>query len=128
MAFTHTLGTNWNGGGLSLAASNTYSAGAELNITESIADSATDAEVAATIDVSEIKSIYILSDQALTLETNNGAAPADTIVLVANEPYIWYTGSYYTNLLATDITALFFTNASGSVATIELRCVFDPTP
>lgn len=129
MAATHNLGTNWSGGGLSLSASNSYSGTGESNIVdETVADSVTDQEITITIDVSAIQSIYILSDQALTVETNNGGAPVDTITLVANTPYIWHTGSYFTNLLATDVTALFLTNASGSTATFNLRCVYDSTP
>ncbi len=127
MAFTHILATNWNGGGVSLSRSSSYSASAEQNIDEAIPDSSTDLEVALVLDVSEIKSIYMVSDQALTVETNL-VSGTDTIVLVADVPYIWYTGSYYTNLLATDVTKLFLTNASGSTANFKLRCVVDATP
>lgn len=129
MAATHNLGTNWSGGGLSLSASNSYSGTGESNIVdETVADSVTDQEITISIDVSAIQSIYIISDQALTVETNNAGAPVDTITLVANVPYIWHTGSYFTNILDTDVTALFLTNASGSTATFNLRCVYDSTP
>lgn len=129
MAATHNLGVNWSGGGLSLSASNAYSGTGEANIlAESVPDSTTDQQVNVAIDVSAIQSVYILSDQALTVETNNGTTPDDTITLVANTPYIWHTGSYFTNLLTTDVTALFLTNASGSTATFDLRCVYDSTP
>lgn len=129
MAATHNLAQNWSGGGLSLSASNSYEGTGEANIVaESVPDSTTDQEITISIDVSAIQSIYIKSSTALTLETNNAGAPVDTIVLVADVPYIWYTGSYFTNLLTTDVTALFLTNASGSAATFELRCVYDSTP
>ncbi len=36
--------------------------------------------------------------------------------------------SYHPNLLTTDITALYITNASGNAATFYLECVYDPTP
>jgi len=80
-----------------------------------------------TIDVSQLKAIYILSDQNITLETNSGSAPADTLNLLANVPYVWHTGSYFTNLLTTDVTASYWTNASGSVANVNIELVVDPT-
>lgn len=132
MAFTHTVATNWSGGGISIPRSNQYSGSGEVNITETVADSITDKEVALVLDVSEIKSIYIVSDQDLTLETNNAGAPVDTIALLAGVPYIWNTDSYPSASeppeLNADITALFLTNASGSTATFELRCIVDVTP
>ena len=129
MAATHSLGLNWAGGNTSLSSSQTFTGTGEANIvTESVPDSETDQQVNIAIDVSEIQSIYIKSSAALTLETNSASVPDDTIVLVANVPYIWYTGSYFTNLLTVDVTALFLTNASGGAATFELRCVYDSTP
>ena len=130
MAFTHTIGFSWAGGGLSLASSNAFSAAAEYNITETVADGITDAEVACVIDVSEIKSIYISSNLNLLLETNINDGSVDVLNLLANQPYIWHTGYLYTNILDTDITKLFLTNSTGGgeTATFELRCVLDPTP
>jgi hypothetical protein len=95
---------------------------------ESVADSETDYEIVVALDVSAIQAIIITSDQDVTLETNSGAAPDDTIALTANNPYVWYTGSYYTNLLTTDITSIFITNASGSTATIDVLALVDATP
>lgn len=128
MSVTHTLHQNWVNGSRAIASSKNYTGNASNTLDETIADSSTDFEIAFTLDVSAIKSIYILSDQAITLETNNGGAPADTLTLVAGHPYIWNTDSEFTNLLATDITALFITNASGATATLKLEVVFDPTP
>lgn len=129
MAATHDLGLNWAGGNTSLSSSQTFTGTGEANIVaETVADSVTDKQVNIAIDVSEIQSIYILSSQDLTLETNNGGAPVDTIALLAGVAYIWHTGSYFTNLLTTDVTALFLTNASGATATFDLRCVYDSTP
>jgi hypothetical protein len=129
MAATHNLGLNWSGGGLSLSASNSYSGTGEANIVaESVPDSTTDQQVNIALDVSAIQAIYIKSSTALMVETNSATVPDDTITLVADVPYIWHTGSYFTNLLTTDVTALFLTNASGAAATFELRCVYDSTP
>ncbi len=88
----------------------------------------TDKAVDLTLDVSKIQSIYIKSDQDLTLETNSASAPDDTINLVANKPYVWYVGCYLTNLLDTDITALYVTNAGDAAALLTIECIFDSTP
>ncbi len=128
MAFTHavTVGVQPSGGGVSRTAS--YSASSELAMTETIADSSTDYEITTSIDVSAVKSFYVVSDRAVTLETNSGSSPADTISLKAGIPYIWNTDSYDTFKLGTDVTAIFITNASGGTATLELRCIQDATP
>lgn len=128
MAFSHTITYQFSGGGRSLSQSNVFSAAAEYNIAETVADSVTDKEVACVLDVSEIKSIYISSDQDLLLETNINDGSVDVISLKAGIPYIWHTDAYFVNILDTDVTKLFLTNASGSTANFELRCVIDPTP
>jgi len=128
MAFSHTLAQQISTSGNTISKDNTYSGGSQTSVDESIPDSSSDLEVAFTLDVSEIQAIYIVSDQNMTLETNSGAAPDDTISLVAGVPYVWHTGSYFVNKLTTDITALFMTNSSGSAARLQIEVVFDPTP
>lgn len=105
-----------------------YTSSAISELTEAVADSATDLEVTFTLDVSACKVFYLVSDQAVTVETNNGGVPIDTITLVAGVPYLWTTDSYDAFLLGTDVTALFITNSSGSTANIELRALSDSTP
>lgn len=128
MAFTHTLTTTLRAPDGSLSYSNDFTDSAHVSFDETIANGGSNVQINVSIDVSEIASVFIVSDQNVTLETNSGSSPAETINLLADKPYIWYTGSYYTNLLATDITALFITNSSGSSATVRLRCVYDSTP
>src|SRR3990170_666622 len=60
-----------------------------VTVSEAIADATTDGLVALTLDVSQLKAIYLESDEDVTLETNSGAAPANTISLAANIPQIW---------------------------------------
>ena len=131
MAATHILVSNWSKGGDSLSTSNSYSGTGEVAITdETVADSVTDQEIVISIDVSALTAIYISSTRDMTLETNNAGTPVDTIALKANVPYVWSTdlNSYNVNKLATDVTALFLTNASGASATFNLRGVYDATP
>lgn len=95
---------------------------------ESVADAQTDAELGFTLDVSACKAFVINSTKNVTVETNNGSTPDDTLTLVANVPYVWHENSEHTFLLTTDVTALFVTNASGAAATIDVEAVFDSTP
>lgn len=95
---------------------------------ETVSTGQTDYEITFALDVSACKSFYLESTQDVTFETNDGAAPDDTIALKANEPYVWHDTSYDSFLLGTDVTSVFITNASGSTATITCVALFDPTP
>ena len=95
----------------------------------SIPDSSTDKAVAiGGIDVSQVVSVYIHSTQDITLETNDGTTPDDTISLTADVPLIWCTDCPYSNPLTTDVTALYATNASGADAVLNIQVVQDGTP
>lgn len=115
-------------GATTLKNTKTYTGDGSQSRTISVPDSTTDQLVNITIDVSQIKSIYIASDKALTVETNSPTSPVDTITLVAGRAYVWDTDSYFTNLLATNVTAMYLTNASGATATFELELIEDATP
>lgn len=128
MAFTHVITQNVAADGLQVGSSRSYSAGLKISLDENIPDSSTDLQVVLALDVSELKSVFILSDQDMTLETNDGTTPDDTINLLAGVPYIWNTDSYDANKLATDVTAFFMTQSSGSVARLQAEFLYDPTP
>jgi len=128
MSFTHTQVIQYQTAGRTLVKSYSLTGGSQTSVSESIPDSSTDELVNFTLDVSTCTSFYMASDQDMTIETNSGGSPIDTIVLVADVPYIWNTDSYDSFLLGTDVTALYATNASGSAATLEVEALFDPTP
>jgi hypothetical protein len=128
MAFTQTIGYTSTLGGVTLTESKGYAASSSTSLEETVNNGQTDQEVVVAIDVSAVKAFYIVSDYAVTLETNSGSTPADTISLVADVPYVWTTDSYDTFQLGTDVTSFFFTNASGSNATIKMHTVIDATP
>ncbi len=93
-----------------------------------VANGATVFEVFCAIDVSALKGLRIVADQALTLKTNSSGAPDDTIVLVADQPLDWYDGSYYTKPLTVDVVKFFVANASGEDADLYIFVLQDPTP
>lgn len=81
------------------------------------------------IDISQLKGIWIDSDQDVLLETNSSSSPDDSIALKANVPYIWMEGSPAALLLTADIpSTIYCTNASGAAATVRVRAVQDATP
>lgn len=128
MAFTHTLTKTVNAPEGQVSYSTGYTGSSVVAVDEAVANGATNLQINVAIDVSALKSIYIVSDQAVTLETNDSGTPDETISLLAGVPYEWQVGSYFTNLLETDITAIFITNASGATANVSLRALLDATP
>lgn len=130
MAITYTVTTKLEKDGINLQEKSvSVSGGREQAIDVNIADSTTDDEVAFTADVSLMQAIYIVSDQAVTIETNSGSTPDDTIVLVADEPVQWNASSKLTNPITADITTnIFITNASGSTARVRIWSLETATP
>ena len=125
MSFSHVLTIQINNNGTVVGSSQTITGGAEANLDEPIPQDSTDLEILYSLDVSQIKSIVILADQAMTLKTNSSSVPDETLSLLANDPYEWHTGSLHTNLLATDITSLFMTNTTAG--TLKIESTIDPT-
>jgi hypothetical protein len=122
-----TLAVEGSGVSRSKDISNTQ-AGVALIDGETVATAETDYELNFDLDVSACKSFYLESDQDVTFETNDGAAPGNTIALKANKAYLWHVDAYDSFLLTVDVTSVFITNASGSTATIYCVALFDVTP
>lgn len=127
MAFTHTIQRNWVGNGTSKTSSVDYSGDTQVSLDASVPDSQPDTEevIAFSVASNKLQSIYIHSDQAITVEFNTTAGGGGSITLVANTPYIWHTGSYFTNLITADVTTTYWTNASGSTANIRMEVVYN---
>ncbi|MEK6799383.1 MAG: hypothetical protein AABZ12_10490 [Planctomycetota bacterium] len=128
MAFTHTIKEEVLTGDGAVSGQFAYSTEAQTTLSVSVPAASTDLQVLVNIDVSQVKSFYLLSDKDLTVETNSPSAPTNTISLKANKPYIWHTDEYSTFKLTADVTSLYLTNAGAAAATLEMRVLFDPTP
>ena len=128
MSHTHQITQSCQVGNRIVSNDNLYTGGSMTPVDEPIPDSSSDKLVVFTLDVSQVKSIYITSDQDLTVKTNDAGAPTDTLNLLADLPYIWTHNSYFTNKITADITALYVTNSSGAIANLKIEVVFDPTP
>ena len=101
------------------------SGGPALNFTASqTADGASAAEVVIApgaslfqvifpIDASQVKSIVMWADAAMTVLTKNGGATVNTFALVANKPLIWQDGFPTTNPITGDCSHLHVSSTPG---------------
>ena len=125
---THKINQDWQAGNESLSKQITITADGEANLEVAVADEAADLAINIAIDFSALKLLYIVSDQDLTIETNDGTTPDDTLTLLAGKPIVWFEGCGFTNPLSADVTALYATNASGADATLYVKTLQDATP
>ncbi|HEY1603854.1 MAG TPA: hypothetical protein VGG64_29905 [Pirellulales bacterium] len=86
-----------------------------------VADGTTNHQAVLAFAVATLVSIWLTTDQDLTIKTNSSGSPTNTIALKANVPYHWATDSYQSNLLTADVTSLFITNGSGEDANFSVR-------
>jgi len=94
----------------------------------SIATGQTAFHVVRGIDVSHLKALLWVSDQALTIKVNDSGAPEQTITLPANTPFGWVAGAGVTCPINQDVTDLYIANASGATATLQMWDAQDITP
>jgi hypothetical protein len=105
-----------------------FNASADGEFDEVVPPTTTNMPFSLALDISQVKSLYILSDQDVTLKTNSSSSPTDTIALKANQPYIWYTGAYDASKITADVTQAFITNAGATQANVKMRWLYDITP
>lgn len=125
---THKINQDWQAGNESISKQITITADGEANLEVAVADESADLAINVAIDYSALKLLYIVSDQDLTVETNDGSSPDDTLTLLAGIPIVWFEGCGFTNPLSADVTALYATNASGADATLTVKTLQDATP
>ncbi|HME96754.1 MAG TPA: hypothetical protein VKN16_21340 [Methylomirabilota bacterium] len=129
MAFTHTIRTIFSSaGGASVQGSVASVADAEDNRDIVVPPTTTDHPVALTLAFASLKSLFILSDQDVSFQTNNAATPVDTLTLKANVPFTWVSTGGVVNPFTANITSLFLTNAGATAATVQIRLAVDSTP
>jgi hypothetical protein len=129
MSFSNTLTREWNDeSGAALSDQETITAGGKFDLSESIPGASTDLPVTLALDVSALVAFYIKSSRDITLETNSGSAPGNTLSLKAGKALIWSLNCGLANPLTVDVTGLFCTTEAGVAANLEARFRFDPTP
>lgn len=127
MSFSLTFGHTVSGEGVSLSKSAVETAESLIQEEVEVAANTTDQLVAFVLDVSQVKALYLVSDKAVTVETNSSSAAQETIDLEANVPYVWHSKSGLDMPLAGDVTALYITNANAAAATVNIVALVDPT-
>ena len=123
MAFTVRVTKGAAEGTTSISSTVDHTCETVLKLQETIANGATDALQLIAIDVTQLKAFAMVSDQAMTVKTNNSGTPQETFTLVANKPVVWQAGD--AAIFAGDVTAIYVTNASGSSATLQLMAGSD---
>ena len=132
MSIKHTITETFvSNDGASFQASTESTGGLEINVDETIPALSTDLAVAFAVDVSQLKSLFILATAVMTIETNSGSAPGNTITLAAGIPFVWTSQSGMDlrdtaeAAITVDITGLFITSTAGG--SLKIRSLIDPT-
>jgi len=87
MAATHVITSRFSQSGESLSYDKTYSASGRIDVVgESVAGETTDAEIAFAVDVDAVVSFFMVSNKDVTVESNDGSSPDETLTLTANIP------------------------------------------
>jgi hypothetical protein len=114
MAISHTAGISFSANnGTPTSFTVTQSSDGEINLDVTIAAAASSFAVVCAIDASQVKSILMYSDAAMTVVTKNGASTVDTFTLVANKPLFWQNGMPTSCPITGDCTTLSVTSTPG---------------
>ena len=72
--------------------------------------SLTDQLLTVAFTAANVQSIFLISDKGLTIETNSGSSPVNTIVLKPGTPLAWSkSAGYYANPFTANVTAFYIT-------------------
>jgi len=123
MSFSHSILSQFSRPGETLGQSLTETGNAEIARDAAVADSVTDAVMDVDFVHSDLQSIFLLSDQAVTADFVRASDSAEfvTVVLTASVPYTYQTSGYASNPFNAAVSKLHITNASGSTANVQLR-------
>ena len=133
MSESYVITRSWKpANGSSVSYETTITSDTSVDHSGEYADGETDKVINISIDYSQVKALFIGSDQDVLLETNNpggssGSADQE-FELKANCPIIWTEDDIETNPITADITVIYLTNASGSAANVEIHALYDATP
>ena len=123
MAFTTYVTSTVTQGTFTISNTDSYTTDQVSKIQESVATGTTNQEISLAIDISKLKAFSMQSSQAMTVKTNSSGSPQETFTLAAGTPVVFVDGD--TAIFAGDVTSLFITNASGSLATFNLLAAVD---
>lgn len=121
-----------NVGGVTRSTSKTASASDPVNTNAGpivVANGQTNQQISLSgIDKSQLKGVFIVSDQDVLIEFNSDTGSGGALQLESNIPYVWMVGDVNSLLITADVTAVYVTNASGASANIYFYFLHDATP
>lgn len=123
MAFTTYVTSTVTQGTFTISNTDSYTTDQVSKIQESVPTGTADQEISLAIDISKLKAFSMQASQAMTVKTNSSGSPQETFTLAAGTPVVFVDGN--TAIFAGDVTSLFITNASGSLATFNLVAAVD---
>ena len=89
ITYTATLGVSSSAGG-AIRANPVESGTSEPVVIDTVFSAgSTNVAQTAAFTVANVQACMLLSDQNMTIKTNSAGSPANTLTLVANEPYLW---------------------------------------
>lgn len=126
MAFTHVFTRACrDSSGVPITSTESIVNDSELNFDGTVAASSTNVEIDWTVTVANLKSIAINCDQPVTIKTNSSGSPQETITLIAGQVMIWTLATDGAGHVpfAGDVTKLFVTNVTTSIASFKIRAL-----
>lgn len=127
---TATVRTIVEGIGTTLTTSDSVTNEAIEDMVIDVPASTTDKEIAVEWVNTRLSLLVLLSTVAMTIESNSAGAPANTLVLAANVPYVFRKDKPgdVNAFAAADVTKLFATNATLSAGSLTVKVLKDVTP
>ena len=121
MSFTHTTGVTYrtNAGTLQ-SSTDQLSADTEHNLQDSIGANGGVTHFVFPVDVSEIQSFAIYSDQDLTININSDGAPDQVLNLTGSRMLTWNVNRIDSNPLTADWTGIWVHNDTASAASLKM--------
>lgn len=123
MAFTTYVTSTVTQGTFTITNTDSYTTDQVSKIQESVATGTADQEISLAIDISKLKAFSMQASQAMTVKTNSSSTPQETFTLASGSPVVFVDGD--TAIFSGDVTSLFITNASGSLATFSVIAAID---
>jgi hypothetical protein len=92
----------------------------ELVVTKLVAASQANLFIPLVCTKANMLSVWITSDQSITIKTNSSGSPADTLTVTPTNPYEFEPGSL-TNPLSADISPGIYVTTGGTATNLKIR-------
>lgn len=128
MAITHTVTIGYSDGARTISKTENFGGDTAdaVNVDVAVTAAVTNLLVPFAVTRSKLQCMEMVCDTACTIKTNTTTG-ADVFGLVANEPWYWSNKTPYCNattaLPGGDVTALYFTMAAATTATLNIRAL-----